>query len=522
MKRVRTSDTAPELAVRAILTSMGVSYRTCVRDLPGSPDVANRKAGWALFVHGCFWHGHAGCGLFTVPKTNKRFWSEKVAANRKRDARKARALRALGFRVITVWQCETREPEHLARRLRRVLDCEPSQMGGNDSTFLRSPRPPLRRPKGELRVVDLFSGCGGLTLGVGEAARLAGRTLAVRLAVELDQPIAAAYAANFAPANGAGASDVTEWFDQDFGASLSLLERRTRKRVGAVDLLVGGPPCQGHSTLNNHTRGDDPKNAFYLTMIRAAEVLRPRALIIENVPALERDSARTLDLAVERLGLLGYKVDHGVVSVADLGVPQLRKRHVLVAHADAQPDLEAALNQAHAPLRSLRWAIADLASRCGSTPLDTPSALSRENRKRAAYLLSTGCFDLPNSKRPLCQRDAHKYKSMYGRLSWTRPAQTITTGFGSPGQGRYLHPSEPRTLTPHEAARIQFFPDWYDFSPVRHQCHLARAIGNAVPPKLAFVMAIHVLSLDAAARSRTALSRDSRLGRGAALVATVR
>jgi DNA (cytosine-5)-methyltransferase 1 len=515
MKRVRQYDTAPELAVRRILTAMGVSYRTCARDLPGNPDVVNRKAGWALFVHGCFWHGHAGCRLFTVPKTNKRFWSEKVASNRKRDARKARALRARGFRVITVWQCETQRPEHLARRLRRILDNEPSQMGGNDGTFLRSPKPKLSHPQGELRIVDLFSGCGGLTLGVGEAARLSRLALVVRLAVEVNPAAVAAYAANFSPANGAAASDITDWFDQDFGSPLSLLERRTRRSTGPVDLLVGGPPCQGHSTLNNRTRGDDPKNALYLTMVRAAEVLCPRALIIENVPALQRDSAGTLELAVKRLGLLGYKVDHGVVSVAGLGVPQLRKRHVLIAHAVAQPDLEAAMNQAHAPVRTLRWAIGDLAGLNATTPFDRPSLLSRENRKRADYLLRTGRFDLPNSRRPRCQRDLHKYKSMYGRLSWVRPAQTITTGFGSPGQGRYLHPSEARTLTPHEAARIQFFPDWYDFSSLTYQLYLSRAIGNAVPPKLAFVMALHVLALAEQASLRTA----SRLGRRAAVIA---
>jgi DNA (cytosine-5)-methyltransferase 1 len=128
--------------------------------------------------------------------------------------------------------------------------------------------------------------------------------------------------------------------------------------------------------------------------------------------------------------------------------------------------------------------------------------LSAENLARARFLLTTGLVDLPNSLRPACQRVDHKYKSMYGRLSWDRPAQTMTTGFGSPGQGRYLHPSKPRTLTPHEAARIQFFPDWYDFSAIQHRNHLARAIGNAVPPKLAFVLALYLLSLDAEARHR--------------------
>jgi DNA mismatch endonuclease Vsr len=243
--------------VRRILTEMGMSYRTCVKTLPGSPDIVNRKAGWVIFVHGCFWHGHVGCKLYTVPKTNKRFWQEKVAANKKRDGRKARLLRSLGYRVVTVWQCETKKPAQLVRRLRRTLDCEPWQMGGNDSVFLRAPKPVMENARSELRMVDLFSGCGGLSLGVGEAARLNGRAVSVRLAVESYPPIAKAYAANFKPAHGREASTVDEWFDGDIGEPLSLLERRTKKAVGEVDVLVGGPPCQGHSTLNNHTRGDD-------------------------------------------------------------------------------------------------------------------------------------------------------------------------------------------------------------------------------------------------------------------------
>lgn len=498
MKRIRQAHTAPELVVRLVLKELGVSFRACVRSLPGSPDIVNRKAGWAIFVHGCYWHGHSGCRLYTVPKSNTQFWKDKIAANRKRDARKSRALRKLGLRVITVWQCETSDVPRLRRRLERLVTKASSiEMGGDDATFLRGAAPPASKGREKVRLVDLFSGCGGLSLGVREAARSVGRRFDARLAVERESSIARTYAKNFSPACGAEASEVEAWFDRPISEPASLVERRTRRRVGEVDILVGGPPCQGHSTLNNHTRGTDPKNALYLVMVRAAEVLKPRSLIVENVPALERDSERTLASAIEELTALGYKVDHGVVSVEEIGVPQLRRRHVLLAHRTKQPDLARAFDDARIEARTLRWAIGDLRKLRGTSTFDTAGALTPENARRARYLLEKGVYDLPNSRRPKCQQSAHKYKSMYGRLSWERPAQTMTTGFGSPGQGRYLHPSLPRTVTPHEAARIQFFPDWFDFGDLSKRKELARAIGNAVPPKLAFVLARHLLMLDA-------------------------
>jgi DNA (cytosine-5)-methyltransferase 1 len=140
----------------------------------------------------------------------------------------------------------------------------------------------------------------------------------------------------------------------------------------------------------------------------------------------------------------------------------------------------------------LRWAIGDL--RVGGELFDSAPVLSSENAVRADWLLKHDAYDLPNDKRPPCHRDpSHKYKSMYGRLDWSKPAQTITTGFGSPGQGRYLHPDEARTLTPHEAARLQFFPDWFEFSSVTKRNRLQEMIGNAVPPKLGFSVAVELL-----------------------------
>jgi DNA mismatch endonuclease (patch repair protein) len=111
--RIRQRDTTPEQVVRKLLAASGLRFRKENRDLPGSPDVANRRARWAIFVHGCFWHAHRGCPKATVPKRNKAFWEAKFAANRARDARAIQELRRLGYSVLVIWECETRRPDEL-------------------------------------------------------------------------------------------------------------------------------------------------------------------------------------------------------------------------------------------------------------------------------------------------------------------------------------------------------------------------------------------------------------------------
>jgi DNA mismatch endonuclease (patch repair protein) len=109
MARVRQHGTAPELAVRRIATSLGLRYRVSNKDLPGNPDLANRTRKFAIFVHGCYWHRHAGCGKSSTPKVNVSFWAAKFARNLERDEAATRELRNAGFRVIVVWECETRK-----------------------------------------------------------------------------------------------------------------------------------------------------------------------------------------------------------------------------------------------------------------------------------------------------------------------------------------------------------------------------------------------------------------------------
>jgi DNA mismatch endonuclease, patch repair protein len=108
MARIRSSDTRPEILTRAAVHTLGMRFRNHVMDLPGKPDLANKRRGWAIFVHGCFWHSHRGCRLASSPKSNTSYWNEKLSRNRLRDADKIATLRSLGFRVLIIWECDVR------------------------------------------------------------------------------------------------------------------------------------------------------------------------------------------------------------------------------------------------------------------------------------------------------------------------------------------------------------------------------------------------------------------------------
>jgi DNA mismatch endonuclease (patch repair protein) len=117
MARVRQRGTKPELAVRSLLSELGARYRLNTRNLPGSPDISNKAARKAIFVHGCFWHRHAGCHRATMPKRNRALWLEKFERTQQRDVDKSAALERLGFNVLVVWECEVKDAERLRARL---------------------------------------------------------------------------------------------------------------------------------------------------------------------------------------------------------------------------------------------------------------------------------------------------------------------------------------------------------------------------------------------------------------------
>lgn len=121
MARIRGKNTGPELAVRKVLHRLGFRFRLHRRDLPGRPDLVLPRHRTAVLVHGCFWHRHQGCKNATTPKSNVEFWEAKFARNTARDAETEQALTACGWRVLTVWECETVSVEQLQAKLAGAL-----------------------------------------------------------------------------------------------------------------------------------------------------------------------------------------------------------------------------------------------------------------------------------------------------------------------------------------------------------------------------------------------------------------
>jgi len=348
-----------------------------------------------------------------------------------------------------------------------------------DLAWLRSrTKPRQARNRGHVRLVDLFSGCGALTLGITEACRALGLSVEHVFAADSNPVALDTYARNFPGVR-----------TTERPLETMVEERRLIAQLGAIDVLAGGPPCQGNSDLNNHTRRQDPKNALFLTMVRFAQLLRPAHLIIENVQGVRHDKGRVTEVARRVLESMGYQVSELLLNATELGVPQRRRRYMMVASRG--PFSAANLHRA-SQARTLRWACEDVRNDGGGM-LDSRASSSPENQKRIDYLFDHQLYDLPDEQRPPCHRlKAHSYNSVYGRLHWDEPAPTITSGFNSPGQGRFIHPQERRTLTPHEAARLQFIPDFFAWGAARRES-LMQMIGNAVPPKLGYAVALELL-----------------------------
>jgi len=324
------------------------------------------------------------------------------------------------------------------------------------------------------------------------------------MAVDLDDDALATYSVNFSPNKTVNAS-VRSLIDYSVNASRGdawFEEEPTAIRdasdLTGIDLIIGGPPCQGHSSLNNHTRGDDVRNDLYLTLPAMAVALKAKALIVENVPRVVHDAREVVDSSIHLLERAGYAVVSGTLSADALGWPQTRSRHFLIASRTGvlrSPDQVA--DELGRPAASIFWAIEGLEDDPpGDEVMRSTPRMSDENIDRVKWLFENEKYDLENHMRPACHRDGHTYPSVYGRLHPDRPAPTITTGFQTPGRGRFVHPTRQRVLTAREAARIQGFPDSFEFSCATGdvtRSMLQKWIGDAVPSILGFTAGLIAL-----------------------------
>lgn len=358
-----------------------------------------------------------------------------------------------------------------------------------------------------LALADLFCGCGGFTQGVSDAARALGFDPHVIFSTDIDKEALSVYRKNFSPDDWheGSVSDLVDfqWSVTERGTEFkyppALLTKEAREMVGKLDVLVAGPPCQGHSNLNNHTRRDDPRNMLYLTVPAIAVATKAKCVIIENVPEVLNDSRSVVSIALDLLHNHGYYVASKTIAASDFGAAQSRRRHVVIAvrqDIGVQPWFGILDTFKQAPLL-LGDVINDLETIEPSSIFDSAATYSDENKMRIDYLFDNDLYELPNEVRPDCHKNGHTYKSVYGRLKWDEPSPTITTGFLTPGRGRYIHPHQRRALTPHEAARIQAFPDIFSFRSVDgkelSKKMLTKLIGQAVPPPLGHAAALVAL-----------------------------
>lgn len=335
----------------------------------------------------------------------------------------------------------------------------------------------------QLTAIDVFSGCGGLTTGLKRAG------FQVLAAVERDEGALEVYEANH--------KDVPHIFRKDIRtiSGLQILTALGMRR-GELDLFAGCPPCQGFSRMRTLNRGeavDDPRNDLICDYLRLVADLLPRALMFENVPGVRHDPRYGELLAA--IHKLGYNTQDEVHDAADFGVPQRRRRLILLAARDlclAMPKKLPAESR-----KTVRTAIGGLPPPGGSgDPAHDVTEAHRPEIKELIRLIphNGGSRNALGPDRVLeCHVRCDGFYDVYGRMHWDEVSPTITSGFVNPSKGRFLHPDQDRCITPREAAILQTFSRKYRLPIKRGKYPLAVMIGNAFPPELArhHALAVH-------------------------------
>lgn len=355
----------------------------------------------------------------------------------------------------------------------------------------------MNKQHSRVNLLDLFCGAGGLSEGFHQASD----SYVTIAAVEIDKAAAASYEATF----GKGivrAKPIQQWL-------------REETMPPNVDVIIGGPPCQGFSTLGKRD-AEDKRNYLWRQYADAIVRTNPKYFVMENVPAFLRSQQYNnfVESTQGRGFLSNYAIEVQVLNAADYGVPQLRKRAVIIGHHRdlPAPGFPSAM-RSDKPM-TVREALAGVCAHV--TDIDLPADRTIEfngktfpgafapqelhltrsysdlSLKRFDYIPEGGNrFDIPEELLAPCWRGYTKGATdVMGRLKWDEPSVTIRTEFFKPEKGRYLHPTENRAITLYEAALLQGFSASHRF--VGSKVSIARQIGNAVPIPLGKAIGKHI------------------------------
>ena len=388
-----------------------------------------------------------------------------------------------------------------------------------------------------MNTIDLFAGVGGFSTGLMKAG------YNVVIANEIDNQISASYKKNH-PDTLIVNCDVSEFidnFDQLVNANIhnqKLNSIEVIEKISNISLIVGGPPCQGFSMAGGRIRRthefiNDPRNYLFKQYFKIIQKFEPKYFIFENVAGIQSMNNGEILTEIESLFSNAANFKNGsyflqkkILCVQDFGIPQNRKRFILIG--SKKPfDLEEEIEKTRHGFTSLKKevfaakttvydAISDLyfnksdqygnSSHYQTTPKsDYQKLLIGDNTQLTNHTLPTHSetvLDRIRRIKPgenwtnLAERDLIKsvHSGAYGRLSWDKPSPTITTRFDTPSAGRFIHPVLNRTITPREAARIQSFPDSFIFEGTKSSIY--KQIGNAVPPLLAEFLGHLILNID--------------------------
>ncbi|XCN73880.1 MAG: DNA cytosine methyltransferase [Candidatus Electrothrix aestuarii] len=351
----------------------------------------------------------------------------------------------------------------------------------------------IRNKKGLLKAVDFFCGAGGMSYGLSQA------NINVLAGIDNDPSCRETYACNNKPAQFIN-SDISELGCRELADKLSL-------KKGEDNLIfVGCSPCQFWSKINTD-KTKSSNTAFLLKEFqRFVEYFRPAFVVIENVPGLA--TRKKHDLLPQFHTFLkhnGYEYDHGVINANLFGVPQNRRRYLLIASRLSEKiKLPKGVKEEGLTVEGFigpdnGFPPIEAGQQDYSVDLHTAASLSTKNLQRIKITKPDGgtrfCWkDDPELQLPAYVGKDHIFKDVYGRMFWGQPAPTITTRFNSLSNGRFGHPEEHRALSLREGATLQTFPKDYIFK-APTQATIARQIGNAVPPALAERIGRHLLKL---------------------------